>query len=517
MSRPYSLMIVIAAIAVTTALVFVACGDGSGPGLPKPPDLTKPDAWAFSTVGDDVAIRTYDHGNGTTPTGFTLVDTFELINKFGRDVTGPVDIVLKLAQALTPGTLVYIYQVVKETGAVVPVASTKVENDGRTIRFRLLHAGKFLLLILNSDVPNATSFKVWAFADFAIGVAPIDVNFFAFHDGGVEPIVYRWDFGDRNEGEGETVTNKYLAIGEYDVVLRATDAAGRKATYSSTSISITGEPAPLSTTLQAPQATGNPREFRFIATISGGVAPFTYAWDFGDGTTSTLQNPTHTYIETGVYAISVTITDALGNTARSGTQTVDCRSVDLSSGTLAGQRDFLVNFNVLAGLDDNNPTKLTLAFGEGNAPQIISDFNDIDLTIDRQIQHLYTAVGIYTVTLTAETLFNSQTYTISDSVQVVVGFGTPVINNITPTEGFSGDVITITGRYFEVGTNGFITWNGAQLQTDSWTDSQITFTVPNSTTNGAIQVENEGLQSNVVNFRVIPNSPDWNGGGLGQL
>ena len=35
---------------------------------------------------------------------------------------------------------------------------------------------------------------------------------------------------------------------------------------------------------------------------------YTYTWDFGDGTTSTQQNPTHIYLLSGVYNVSVTIT-----------------------------------------------------------------------------------------------------------------------------------------------------------------------------------------------------------------
>ena len=47
---------------------------------------------------------------------------------------------------------------------------------------------------------------------------------------------------------------------------------------------------------------------------SGGVAPFTYAWDFGDGNTSNQQYPVHTYSQVGNYAICLSITDANGCT-----------------------------------------------------------------------------------------------------------------------------------------------------------------------------------------------------------
>ena len=45
----------------------------------------------------------------------------------------------------------------------------------------------------------------------------------------------------------------------------------------------------------------------------GGVPPYSYFWDFGDGNTSTLINPVHTYSQVGNYTASFTIIDSQGN------------------------------------------------------------------------------------------------------------------------------------------------------------------------------------------------------------
>lgn len=53
----------------------------------------------------------------------------------------------------------------------------------------------------------------------------------------------------------------------------------------------------------------------FNSNVMGGVAPYTYSWDFGDGGTSSLASPTHTYHLSGSYAMKLTVTDAQGRTA----------------------------------------------------------------------------------------------------------------------------------------------------------------------------------------------------------
>ena len=54
--------------------------------------------------------------------------------------------------------------------------------------------------------------------------------------------------------------------------------------------------------------------FSAVATDADGDA-LTYAWSFGDGTTSTLQNPAHTYQQLGYYDATLTVSDGKGGTA----------------------------------------------------------------------------------------------------------------------------------------------------------------------------------------------------------
>lgn len=54
-------------------------------------------------------------------------------------------------------------------------------------------------------------------------------------------------------------------------------------------------------------------EVTFTAVVSGGTAPYTYAWSFNDESTSSEANPKVTFTTTGVKVISLTVTDAAGN------------------------------------------------------------------------------------------------------------------------------------------------------------------------------------------------------------
>jgi outer membrane protein assembly factor BamB len=58
---------------------------------------------------------------------------------------------------------------------------------------------------------------------------------------------------------------------------------------------------------------------QFTGYASGGYRPYTWLWNFGDGQTSTIQNPTHAYINPGNYTVTLTVTDNSGNTSSDAT------------------------------------------------------------------------------------------------------------------------------------------------------------------------------------------------------
>ena len=56
------------------------------------------------------------------------------------------------------------------------------------------------------------------------------------------------------------------------------------------------------------------------ADVSGGVPPYSYEWNFGNGQTSTSNPAEVTYSQAGTYTISLTVTDSIGEKASAQTQ-----------------------------------------------------------------------------------------------------------------------------------------------------------------------------------------------------
>ncbi|MCB9235978.1 MAG: right-handed parallel beta-helix repeat-containing protein [Bacteroidia bacterium] len=116
-------------------------------------------------------------------------------------------------------------------------------------------------------------------------------------------------------------------------------AAGTYSVVVTTPESCTGTDAVTITTLNSPAGTlsadlsGCPT-VAFTSTSTGGAAT-TSSWDFGDGSTGTGSNPSHTYTADGSYTVTFTQTNDCGTDVVTQTITVDCLTgID---GILAGQ------------------------------------------------------------------------------------------------------------------------------------------------------------------------------------
>jgi PKD repeat protein len=114
-------------------------------------------------------------------------------------------------------------------------------------------------------------------------------------------------------------THAYASAGTYAVRLTATNASGSSSITHSQTVNAGGvAPAAAFTASPSPAVTGQ----NVVFTDSSLNTPTSWAWNFGDSSTSALQNPTHAYASARTYTVTLTATNATGNTSLSKTLSV---------------------------------------------------------------------------------------------------------------------------------------------------------------------------------------------------
>lgn len=133
-----------------------------------------------------------------------------------------------------------------------------------------------------------------------------------------DPTFWNWDFGDDNTSDAQNPTHAYTTPGDYTVCLTAGNDAG----------SDTG--------CQDITAVLVPAAAFTFEVMDDGVVRFTdestndptsWRWDFGDGNTSDVQNPEHTYTESGDYTVCLTATNDAGSNEGCAPLTISITSI----------------------------------------------------------------------------------------------------------------------------------------------------------------------------------------------
>jgi PKD repeat protein len=237
------------------------------------------------------------------------------------------------------------------------------------------------------------------------GYAPLTVTATGNGTGGRAPYSMSWNTGDGGSASGVTVTHTYTTAGTFTITLTVTDSRGSNATDSDVVVVLnsnsSGKTLQASVVFESSVIGHLPLNVTMAASVSGGSAPYTYSWTYGDGSTGNGVVVSHAYtsVPSGCnqsrckYIVNLTATDSVGNVANAtsqvtilvnATQTV---SVSMTDTPASGVAPLLVSFsaNASGGIA---PYSFTWAFGDSSTGS------------GATVQHTYMSPGTYTVVLT---------------------------------------------------------------------------------------------------------------------
>jgi gliding motility-associated-like protein len=120
-------------------------------------------------------------------------------------------------------------------------------------------------------------------------------------------VSYAWDFGDGSSSTSPVTTHLYLNPGTYNVQLVALSDMGCS---HDTTKAVVVNPVPVPDFTAQDACIGAANQFTNASFISSGI--MTYEWEFGDGGTSIQQDPSHTYIASGLYPVKLIATSGFG-------------------------------------------------------------------------------------------------------------------------------------------------------------------------------------------------------------
>jgi len=228
-------------------------------------------------------------------------------------------------------------------------------------------------------------------ADPTSGNAPLLVQFTDTSMG--NPTGWLWNFGDGSISTQQNPYHLYTKPGVYSVTLSVRNSAGSNSITKEGLITVRALPT---ADFSANRTSGvAPLAVTFTDGSSG--SPTTWAWNFGDGNTSTDQNPTHVYSTPGVYTVSLTAANDVGSDTKTRT------------GYITVGEGLLASFTYTTS-NPENLAPLTVAFRDtsGDSPAAwVWNFGDGTLTTERNPIHTFTKAGNYTVILTVSDTFRS--------------------------------------------------------------------------------------------------------------
>ncbi len=248
------------------------------------------------------------------------------------------------------------------------------------------------------------------------------------------PTSFRWDFGDGSSQPAGTgpVTHTFAAGGTYDVKLVLIDT-----NYCNEPDSLVKQ-IRISPVVKAQFQTASfgcvPYTAVFKNTSLGGIQ---FLWEFGDGTTSTVTEPTHLYSNTGNYQVRLIATD-----------TASCNKTDTSAYfTIMVSPNPRSSFTYSPNpTESNTPVSfLNTSLGATRYKWLYGDGDTLfTIQADTVVRHLYNASGTYNACLVGYNNFGCSD-TSCQAIAITIINGLDVPNAFSPNGDGRNDKIYVRG------------------------------------------------------------------------
>lgn len=236
-------------------------------------------------------------------------------------------------------------------------------------------------------------------------------NFTASNTSGLQPLLVQftdtsttsdatidlwdWDFGDGDTSTDQNPDHTYVSAGTYVVNLTITNIS--HSLISTKLMDITVNSSEVVANFSANATTGYPNDYFQFSDLTSGT-PLTWAWDFGDGNTSTDQNPVHQYTAVGLYDIALNVTNSTSFNSMTKLNYINISALPAPTvPTFTANKTYTTNptLPVSFTVTSAAPPRMVscnLSFGDGT-------WSNTTSSSFSAIEHTYSSVGVYSPTL----------------------------------------------------------------------------------------------------------------------
>ena len=421
---------------------------------------------AGATTGQwDVIVTNLDSQSATLTNGFTISNSAPDITGIDPSTglnNGPVGIFNLSGHNFQSGATVQLYK-----GVLSPIPGTSVNVISPTTItcfFDLtgIPVGAYNIGVVNPDTQAAAltnGFYVFypqipaitgITPDNGINIGPVStvINGSGFQTGLTANLTRGSDSipgtvsGITGGSFGSVFNITGVAVGTWD--LKVTNDDGQFA-ISTGAFTVTAPVPPGGNVTADPVSGTEPLNVQFNLTTTG-TPPFTYLWTFGDGGTSTDQNPLYNYSNAGTYNPSVIIAGPGGNVTETGPVITVIAPVippvaSFTTSPPAGYAPLAVQFNDTSS--GTQPFTYLWIFGDGTGT-----------STDQDPVYNYLVPGVYTANLTINN--SAGISTTNRTITVTTAPFPPVANIIaTPDKGF----VPLTVTFIDGSESGILSWN----------------------------------------------------------